>query len=160
MKLTKIKYTVKGIFEKHWEEFKQKNIETIRPIEIEEVEKMLACKDEKRGYYVYKCMACGNQHKLALGCNSRLCSCCGKRYIDQWTDRINKKLLKNIEHRHLTFTMPNILWNEIKLKRELIKTVMDTVAKTIKTIFLPRGKTKNFAWEYRSISSFWKTFNI
>ena len=42
-------YSVKMVFEDHWQNFKEKYKDTLREIEINEVEKMLSCKSEKRG---------------------------------------------------------------------------------------------------------------
>lgn len=90
-------YSVKNIFEEHWQCFKTKYKDTLREIEIIEVEKMLSCKDESRGGFWYYCKSCDSYEFVPFGCNSRLCSCCGKRYTDQWAsmladivnDRIN-----------------------------------------------------------------------
>jgi hypothetical protein len=66
MRLSKAKYIVKQIIQNHWIEFEHTH--EIITIEKEEVEKMLACKDIKRDYFLYQCMDCGTQHNLFLFC--------------------------------------------------------------------------------------------
>jgi len=70
-----------------------------------------------------------------LGCNSRLCSCCGKRYTDQWADRLANKVAKNITHRHFTFSLPIELREPIKQNRYLQKVISDSAYETIKKMF-------------------------
>jgi len=72
---------------------------------------------------------------IPFGCNSRLCSCCGKRHTDKWAERLMKKIIKGVTYRHLTFSMPDILWNYIKENRNLQKVMMDTASLTIKEMF-------------------------
>ena len=132
--------TVKKVFENHFEEYKKSH--KIRDIEQQEVKKMLNCKDQKRGYFLYQCKSCGTQYKLALGCNSRLCTSCSKRYVDKWADQLTKKLLKGIEHRHITLSLPSDIWPHIKENRDLQKTILDTASQTISEFFLPTSKAK------------------
>jgi hypothetical protein len=43
------------------------------------------------------------------GCNSRLCSCCGKRYTDQWAHSLSKAMF-SVLHRHFVMSVPSMLW--------------------------------------------------
>jgi len=101
-------------------------------VEIEEVEKMLSC---KQSCFVCYCKRCNNYEIVQLGCNSRLCSCCGKRYTDQWADRLANKVAKNIIHRHFTFSLPIELREPIKQNRYLQKIISDSAYQTIKKMF-------------------------
>ena len=107
----------------------------LREVELKEVEKMLSCKGLQRGYFIYFCNHCKKGLIVPFGCNSRLCSCCGKRYTDKWAERLMKKLIKGIAYRHLTFSMPDILWSYINENRSLQKVIMDTASLTIKEMF-------------------------
>jgi hypothetical protein len=106
-----------------------------REIEIKEVEKMLSCKDGSRGGYWFYCNVCDEYQFVPFGCNSRLCSCCGKRYTDQWACILTERLQKNIFHRHLVFGIPDMLWKYFQDDRTLYKILMDTAYKTIKKTF-------------------------
>jgi len=126
-------YSVKQIFQENWEDYLENN--KLRNIEKQEVEKMLSCKNIKRGCFLYFCMACIRYVLITFGCNSRLCSCCGKRYSDKWADSLIKKIMPKTEHKHLVFSVPDILWWTIKNNRNLQKVLMDVAAKTIKICF-------------------------
>jgi hypothetical protein len=93
---------------------------------------MLSCKQK---CFVCYCKKCNSYQFVLLGCNSRLCSCCGKRYTDQWAERLANKVAKNIVHRHFTFSLPIELREAIKQKRELQKVISDASFQTIKKMF-------------------------
>ena len=67
-------FCVNALFKQHWEGFKHRNKGILRDIEIAEVEKMLSCKDENRGFWTYHCKKCNENHNIPFGCNSRICS--------------------------------------------------------------------------------------
>ena len=126
-------YSVKIIFQENWEAYLQTH--EVRAIEKIEVEKMLSCKDNSRGGFWYYCKNCNEYLFVPFGCNSRLCSCCGKRYSDQWSSMLAEKLIKNIFHRHLVFGIPDMLWNYFHDNRKLFKVLMDVANKTIRELF-------------------------
>ena len=64
-------------------------INKVRGVKLKEVKKMLSCKGMERGCFVYSCMNCGKDLIVPFGCNSRICSCCGKRHTDLWADSYN-----------------------------------------------------------------------
>ena len=121
-------FSVKLIFQEHWEDYKKVN--PVREIESKEVEKMLSCKGKERGCFECYCKKCDRFEEIPFGCNSRICSCCSKRYTDRWAEMLSEKIIPKIPHRHLTFSMPEILWNFIKENRELQKIVMDASYQT------------------------------
>lgn len=96
---------------------------------------MLSCKDDSRGGFWYYCKNCNEFLFVPFGCNSRLCSCCGKRYSDQWSSMLSERLEKNIFHRHLVFGIPDMLWNYFHDDRKLFKILMDIAYKTIREVF-------------------------
>jgi hypothetical protein len=107
----------------------------VREVEKQEVEKTLSCKKLKRGCFLYFCAVCIKFVIVTFGCNSRLCSCCGKRYSDKWADRLTRKIMPKTEHRHMVFSVPEILWWLVRNNRGLQKVLMDVAAKTIKECF-------------------------
>ena len=125
--------SVKLIFQENWEEYLKTH--TPREIELKEVEKMLSCKNEGRGGFWYYCKRCDRYEFVPFGCNSRLCSCCGKRYTDQWSSMLADRLEKDIYHRHLVFGIPDMLWKYFQENRKLYKVLMDVAYKTIKETF-------------------------
>ena len=125
--------SVKQIFQENWDNYLKAH--NPREIEIREVEKMLSCKDENRGGFWCYCKGCDNYEFVPFGCNSRLCSCCGKRYTDQWSSMLADRLEKNIYHRHLVFGIPDMLWGYFQEDKTLYKILMDVAYKTIKETF-------------------------
>ena len=103
---------------------------------------MLSCKDNSRGGFWYYCKNCNEYLFVPFGCNSRLCSCCGKRYSDQWASMLAEKLIKNIFHRHLVFGIPDMLWNYFHDNRRLFKVLMDVAYKTIREVFSKMKRRK------------------
>ena len=129
--------SVKQIFQYHWYGYKLNH--NPRQAEIEEVEKMLSCRQK---FFICYCKKCNNYEFVKLGCNSRICSCCGKRYTDQWADRLANKVAKNVVHRHFTFSLPIELREPIKQNRYLQKIISDSAYETIKKMFSHSLKRK------------------
>jgi len=110
----------------------------VRPVEREEVERMLKCKDTQ-GHTTYECPKCGYITTIPFTCKSRLCAVCGKKHTDAWTDKVSKELLE-VTHRHMVFTMPDKLWPYMEQHRHLLKDVMDTVKTTLEAVVNHRWK--------------------
>lgn len=118
--------TVRHIFEDNhnWGAFRLAEKDSLRDIEIKEVNKMLSCKDESRGFFAYKCKHCGTTKIVHFGCNSRICSNCGKNHTDKWARSLQNALF-NVPHRHAVLTIPDALWPVIRNNRFLLKVLMD-----------------------------------
>lgn len=123
-----------ALFEQHWEGFKERHKSVLRDVEIAEVEKMLSCKDENKGFWSCYCKKCNEYHKVYFGCNSRLCSSCGKRYADKWAEKLVENTF-DVPHKHVVFGLPPALWRELKYDRKAWKVLMDTVIKTIRWFY-------------------------
>lgn len=112
----------------------------IRPVEREEVEKMLKCRDYTQGHTTYECPRCGHTTNIPFTCKSRLCSICGKKHTDRWANKVSTELLE-VTHRHMVFTTPDKLWPHIEQNRWLLKHLMDTVNTTLEAVINHRWKT-------------------
>lgn len=110
-------------------------VHVVRDIEKREVEKMLSCKDESRGFFTYYCKKCDYYVNVYFGCNSRICSCCGKRHVDKWSVNIALKVFKGIVHKHIVMSVPDALWGIIRENRYLQKILMEASYRTIKKLF-------------------------
>jgi len=102
----------------------------IRDVELKEVEKALGCYGQGNGCFVYWCSHCDTFIFQSLGCNSRICSCCGKRYADTWALALSKRMFK-IPHRHFVISIASELWSYLQSDRKLWKTYMDSVIDTL-----------------------------
>jgi len=129
-------YSVREIFEDNhnWDVYCFHNREKLREVEIHEVEEMLSCKDTKRGFYIYYCPNCEESHFISFGCNSRICSNCGKNYTDKWAESFSKKMF-NVPHRHLVLSISDRLWPYLYEDRSLWKVLMDSAINAINDTF-------------------------
>ncbi len=91
---------------------------------------MLSCKDESRGFFVYRCESCGTFVTVHFGCNSRICTNCGKNHTDKWAKSL-KKTMFNVPHRHAVLTIPDALWLIVRGNRFLLKVLMDAAIQAI-----------------------------
>jgi hypothetical protein len=126
------KFSVKDIFtdNHNWDRYYYFHRQEIRQVEKKEVEKMMSCKGPDRGCRFYYCHRCEEYHKISLGCNSRLCSDCGKRYTDQWAKTLGSKMF-DVPHRHALMTIPDRLRSVLIENRNLWKVVMDSAIKSL-----------------------------
>lgn len=119
--------TITGCF------FKERYPETPAHI-IQEVEKMLQCRRPEGGFATYLCPECGHKITIPFSCKSKLCSRCGKKHTDLWSQSVAKSLL-NTDHRHIVLTVPEVLWNTFINHNPLQKILLDTAAHIIKKVF-------------------------
>lgn len=125
----------------YWDQFKERYKDELREVEIQEVEKIFSCHDPKNGYKTFKCPQCGFIKRICFSCKSRLCASCGKTHTDQWTRRLEKKLLK-VTHRHLVFTISDKLWPLLEQNRSLYETLFQAVERTINRLVHDRYPTE------------------
>lgn len=132
------KIQIKGIFQikENWDGYK-----AVKPgvpqYAIDEVEKMLHCRDPAYGFLTYKCPECGATKAVPLACKSRICPSCGKKYADQWADKLAETLFA-VPHRHMVFTIPEELRKVLDEDRRLLKTLMDAVSNTMQQMIKER----------------------
>jgi len=105
-----------------------------RAVEIKEVNKMLSCGKEFR---IYHCPKCNLDYIVCFGCNSRICTHCGKRYTDRWADSVSKSVF-DVNHRHFTMSIPSVLWSVFEKNRIILKDYMDIAIKVITKVMTLR----------------------
>lgn len=115
----------------NWERYQIEYADELRSIEIEEVNKMLACCDPEGGFVTLICLRCGEEKRIPFTCKSRLCSRCGKRYPDEWSERIGSSLYDVIP-RHMVFPVPDCLWSYFEQASTLQRVLIETAASTVK----------------------------
>lgn len=128
--------TVQGIFlhNHNWDVYRVLHNSDLRLVEINEVTKMLECRDEIRGFIECYCDNCSTSRTIHFGCNSRICSRCGKRHSDNWAIKISK-VMYDVPHRHVVLSMPDRLWELFSKDRSLLKVLMDSVIETLNNVF-------------------------
>jgi hypothetical protein len=126
--------SIKGIFahNQNWDRFRARYGGTLRDVEIQEAEKLLNCHGPNMGWKVWRCDECHHEVRQTFGCNSKLCTRCGKPHADQWAMELRKSILP-VRHRHLTFTVAQELRPVLKRYRDpLLRVLMDATMSTLK----------------------------
>lgn len=134
-------FKMQDIFNDYWHMFldfaDNKNI-NIRPVVIQDVNRMLICKTPHAGFSTFHCSECNNTLHVYHTCKSRFCNSCGIKYAKQRTLTIESKLL-NCTHRHITFTISDKLWllflEDRKRLNLLFKAVNLTISSWFKEIY-------------------------
>lgn len=101
---------------------------------IHEVEKMLKCGSPEGGFATYLCPECRQEIRIPFSCKSKLCSRCGKKHTDIWSQNVAEYLL-NTNHRHIVLTVPEMLWEIFINNEERQKHLLNTAAQVIKKVF-------------------------
>ena len=117
----------------NWETYLTNGLYKVREIERKEVEKMLFCMDMGKGYSVYMCPDCGETKIIVHSCKSRICSVCGKKHADKWSEKISKEMYA-VPYRHIILTVSDRLWKYFEGNSDLQKLMLDTAAKVMKEI--------------------------
>lgn len=115
----------------NWWKFFCKHKKLIRPSIILNVLKMLICCTAFLGYHSYVCPDCKKGIKVPHSCKSRFCSSCGKKATDNWIKK-SFNTLPNTKWQHITFTMPDKLWDFFWCNRELMNLIPPIAANIIK----------------------------
>jgi hypothetical protein len=113
---TQIRYRITAILAAHWEEFFRSRRSWIRPVVIETVHQLLACRTPALGCHVYQCPECGRYAVVPHWCKPRFCPTCGKHATDRWADAVLNDLL-DVPCHHLVLSPPGQLRPIILLNR-------------------------------------------
>lgn len=134
-----VKGKIRKIFIDHWNSFVKLYGNRVRPHIFKEVEKMIECGSLEKGYLVFKCEACGEEHKVGFSCKSRLCTSCGKKRTEDWVLKFSNKI-STVNHRHMVFTIPEELRVYFAKNRKLLSLLPKCAAETIQSWLRDRYK--------------------
>lgn len=128
------RYSVRSILidNNNWQEYKF-NHSDLDEYRIQEVEKMLDCCNPKKGFFRGICLNCEKEVILHIRCNGKVCSRCGRSYVDRWVEKAEKKLFK-AQHRLVTLTIPANLRPILKDRWDLLKVLQDSAYETIQIV--------------------------
>ncbi len=116
---------------------------TMRGVEQEALRKVIQCGTEYNGYQSYFCVDCGVVHKIRFSCKTRLCGKYGDKANEVFAERFVRRMLP-VTHRHIVFTMPDILWGlfhgSIPLLHGLSRAANQAIKKTM-SLYLGRDVT-------------------
>jgi len=94
---------------------------------------MLDCGDYKNGYMSYFCVNCKKIKRIKFSCRTRLCSKCGEELTKKFSiDFVNRMI--NVTHRHITFTIPKLLWEHYLQRPKFQQDLMRMAYKSVKEV--------------------------
>lgn len=138
------KHILQDIFKDWWEPFCNKfpNL-NIRPVVHQEVAKFIGCGSKNNGFSFYECDSCGNYLYVPFTCKSRFCPSCGVNSCLRVSDEMPSRCL-DTSHRHITFTIPDSLWNFFRQDRSLLNLLFHSASYTILSWFKQQSKLEQF----------------
>jgi len=98
------------------------------------IKKANFCCDLAYAKATFTCPLCGNEDYRPVSCKSKFCSSCGKLYAEKWALKLSKDLIDK-KHRHIIFTMPDILWNYPIAKRQALAVLSNHINQLFKNWF-------------------------
>lgn len=131
------KLHIKNILNDYWDSFlKQFPHLQIRDVVHSEVRKVRLCRTIALVYTRFDCPNCNNYSIVPHTCKSRFCSSCGNKYVNTRVIHYKKRLMK-IKHRHIVFTIPEVLRNLFLVDRSRLRLLFDSVSETFNGMFNP-----------------------
>lgn len=126
------RFTVKEIFQDHWETYLSQYGDTLPDYVTRTVEKMLACRDpDSLGYHKYACPEHPDEHIVVPhSCKTRFCNSCGKLLTDKWVETIEKDFPATSFH-HICFTVPAELRQLLDECKFLLNSLFRASAQTV-----------------------------
>lgn len=98
------------------------------------IEKVQTCCDLAHAKAIFICPICGEKDYRPISCKSKFCSSCGKLYAEKWALKLSQDLIDK-EHRHIIFTIPDILWRYSIFKRNILTTLSNHINQLFKNWF-------------------------
>lgn len=132
--------TLQEIFSDHFDVIKYSMHP--RPVELENIQKMIHCGDPSFGGAMFVCQ-CGEMKFVPFRCKSRFCPTCGNMYSIDRTTSMSFKLLHCV-HRHCVFTIPEELRPFFLKDRSLLDCLFRTVESVFSRLFLRVNKSTPF----------------
>ena len=131
---------IRDIFLNHgnWWKLFLKHHKLIRRSIILNVLKLLVCRTNFLGYHIFVCPQCNKTIKSPHSCKSRFCSSCGKKATDNWI-RTSFYTLPDTTWQHITFTLPEELWDFFWINRYLLNSIPSLAARIIKKLAMKQG---------------------
>ena len=98
------------------------------------IEKVKTCCDLAYAKATFTCPLCGEEDYRAVSCKSKFCSSCGKLYAEKWALKLSKDLIDK-KHRHIIFSIPEVLWRYSIFKRDILVVLSDHINQLFKNWF-------------------------
>jgi|TARA_Y100000034_G_C6832321_1_gene375803 hypothetical protein len=120
---------------------------------------MISCRDPKNGFHAYYCKDCNISFIRPHSCNSRACSACGKNHTEKWTEKTVKRMF-DVNHSHIIFTLPKVLWNLVKDNPKCVKELSDMTFKVVRESMSRVAKKEIKPGEISAFHSYGDEMNV
>jgi hypothetical protein len=108
----------------------------LRPVIKDVVEKYLECGNPMCGFARMRCPDCGEERLLMFSCKTRgFCPSCHAKRREEWGEWMREKLLLNVPHRQVVFTVPKMLRLFFRYKRALLSPLSLAAVQTLLKYF-------------------------
>lgn len=92
-----------------------------RPVAKDVVERYLDCGNPRCGFARIRCPGCRTEYLLTFSCKTRgFCPSCQAKRVEIWGEWVRERLLWDVPHRQVVFTIPKMLRIFFKFKRRLL----------------------------------------
>jgi ribosomal protein L37E len=132
--------SIKSILEINRISFLENHGNLVRDITKHEVEKVLECRTEAKGFVSYVCNHCGKSKHIAFSCKSRFCNSCGTPASDKRMHNLLQWFPKSLTYRHLIFTIPLELREFFHRHRACLRILEQTASQVILYNFQKKHK--------------------
>ncbi len=122
----------------NWWKLFLKHSSLIRISIVINVLKLLVCRTDFLGYHLFTCPDCNKTLKAPHSCKSRFCPSCGKKATDNWIKN-SFNSLPDTTWQHITFTMPDSLWDFFWFNRYLMNIIPAIASNIIKNLAEKKG---------------------
>lgn len=125
------RYSVRNILidTRNWNIYKSNHPELDKYI-IKEIEKMLDCCNPEKGFFVGYCEHCKKDILMHFRCNGKVCTRCGRGYVDKWVKKAKKKLFREA-HKLVSLTIPSDLRKIFIGRWDMLKVLQDSAYESI-----------------------------
>jgi len=107
-----------------------------RPIVKEVVERYLDCGNPRCGFARIRCPDCGEERLLMFSCWTRgFCPSCHAKRVEVWGEWMRERLLLDVPHRQVVFTVPKRLRLFFKYDRRLLGDLCRAARRSLERYF-------------------------
>ena len=133
----------------------------LRPIIKEVVERYLDCGNPRCGFARIRCPSCGEERFVMFSCRTRgFCPSCHSKRREEWAEWMREKLLLDVPHRQVVFTVPKILRVFFKYKRRLLGELCRAAVQALLKYFQATTGTQLSPGVVAAIQTFGQKINL
>jgi len=131
-----------NIFKNHWTGFlniyEQRFASQYGPLEkyqIKTIEQFIRCGDPKHGFAWLECPKCHESFLVPFSCKTKVCNSCGEKHSLVWSEWVASEVMLNVNHRHITLTIPVTIRNYFFKNSLLLKKFLETACNMLYYVY-------------------------